>query len=100
MASRPILLRFESRNGQFRFTVNPGDQFPSLQQKVITIRVLRLRAAIFAILILLQSQILEHLPSDTEASSITLSNRPIGTGGEERHLAALDGVSIQQVGLK
>jgi nuclear protein localization family protein 4 len=35
MASRPILLRFESRNGQFRFTVNPQDQFPSLQEKVM-----------------------------------------------------------------
>lgn len=35
MASRPILLRFESRNGQFRFTVDPQDQFPSLQEKVI-----------------------------------------------------------------
>jgi nuclear protein localization family protein 4 len=100
MASRPILLRFESRNGQFRITVNPQDQFPSLQEKVIASPVDPEFAFDRTEAKTVSFQIIEHLPSEVDPSSITLSNKPIGTGGEERELEALSGVAISQVGLK
>jgi len=45
-------------------------------------------------------QILGHLPSNTDASTIILSNKPIGhSAGEERLLNGLRGIRIRRVGL-
>ncbi|KAI4145001.1 MAG: hypothetical protein LQ340_006465 [Diploschistes diacapsis] len=74
-ALKPITLRFESKDGQFRLNVSPSEEFTALL-----------------------SSILDKLPRDTDSRSIKLSNRP--HGGEDRLLSSLQGVSIDRVGLK
>ncbi|KIV80749.1 hypothetical protein, variant 3 [Exophiala sideris] len=75
-----MLLRFESKWGQFRLNVDSKEHFSSLT-----------------------SQILDHLPADTDASTIVLSNKPVSSKpvpDRERRLADLPGVELQQVGLQ
>ncbi|KAI4128391.1 MAG: hypothetical protein LQ347_004200, partial [Umbilicaria vellea] len=73
--SKSVLLRFEGKDGQFRLTVDPSEQFTSLL-----------------------SQILDKLPQSTDSKSIVLSNKP--HGGEDRLLSSLKGITIERVGLK
>lgn len=70
-----MILRFQGRDGQFRLTVEPDTEFPSLLP-----------------------QILEKLPPDIDANSVTLSNKP--EGGDQRVITSLKGVALKQVGLK
>lgn len=70
-----MILRFQSRNGQFRLTVQPSDTFTSVI-----------------------SQVAEKLPESTDRASITVSNRP--HGGDARPLAGLGEITFGQVGLK
>jgi nuclear protein localization protein 4 homolog len=95
-----MLLRFESPNGQFRLSVEPNDTFSSLTSKVGfnpkggPVHRLDHQTANK------DRQILDHLPPKTDASTITLSNKPIGhSAGEERLLNSLHGIKMHQVGL-
>ncbi|MCJ1384854.1 nuclear protein localization protein 4 [Xylographa soralifera] len=72
---KKTLLRFESKDGQFRLEVSPSDQ-----------------------LISLLSPILDKLPKSVDSTTITLSNRPFGS--DARLLSSLEGVTIERVGLK
>ena len=69
-----MILRFVSKEGQFRLTVQPEDTFPEILPKIA-----------------------EKLPKNVELESISVSNRP--QGGDARKLAELMGVSFKQVGL-
>ncbi|TID16404.1 putative nuclear protein localization protein 4 protein [Venturia nashicola] len=70
-----MILRFRGRDGQFKLDVQPGDDFASLA-----------------------SSIAEHLPSDTDISTIKVSNNPAGKDAQV--LAKLKGVKLEQIGLK
>lgn len=69
-----MILRFKSREGQFRLTVDPSTTFPEIAP-----------------------QIAEKLPKNVDLASISLSNRP--HGGDSRLLRTLRGVSFGQIGL-
>jgi len=69
-----MILRFVSKEGQFRLTVEPTTNFPDIIP-----------------------QVAEKLPSNVDLSSITVSNKP--SGGDARKISSLKGVSFQQVGL-
>jgi nuclear protein localization family protein 4 len=69
-----MILRFTSREGQFRLTVDPTTTFPDITP-----------------------QIAEKLPKNIDIASISVSNRP--HGGDARLLQTLRGVSFSQVGL-
>ena len=69
-----MILRFVSRNGQFRLTVEPHDTFVDIIPRVAA-----------------------QLPDDVDVPSISVSNRP--HGGDLRKLSVLKGVTFQQVGL-
>jgi nuclear protein localization family protein 4 len=70
-----MILRFQSKEGNFRLTVEPSTTFPDIVP-----------------------QIAEHLPKNTDLQSITVSNKP--HGGDARKLTSLRGISFKQVGLK
>lgn len=69
-----MILRFVSKDGQFRLTVQPEDTFTDILP-----------------------QIAEKLPKNVDIQSISVSNRP--QGGDARKIADLKGVSFKQVGL-
>jgi nuclear protein localization protein 4 homolog len=74
-----MLLRFESKAGQFRLKVEPTDTFGELQRRILA-----------------------NLPPNTEPSSIILSNKPVSATphpDRERKLSELPSVKVQQVGL-
>jgi len=69
-----MILRFVSREGQFRLTVEPSTTFTDIIP-----------------------QVAEKLPSTVDLASISVSNKP--HGGDSRRLAGLQGVTFKQVGL-
>jgi nuclear protein localization family protein 4 len=69
-----MILRFVSKEGQFRLTVEPTTTFPEILP-----------------------QIAEKLPKSVDLQSVTVCNRP--QGGDARRISDLQGVSFQHVNL-
>ncbi|KAL1609115.1 nuclear protein localization protein 4 [Nothophoma quercina] len=69
-----MILRFVSKEGQFRLTVEPTTTFADILP-----------------------QVAEKLPKNVDLASVAVSNKP--QGGDARKLASLKGVTFQQVGL-
>lgn len=70
-----MIIRFQSREGQFRLTVEPTDTFVSLLP-----------------------QVAGKLPKNVDISSITVANNPANP--DKRKLASLKNVTFKQVGFK
>jgi nuclear protein localization protein 4 homolog len=70
-----MILRFVSRDGQFRLTVEPHTTFTDIIPRVA-----------------------EKLPKNIDIDSITVSNKR--QGGDSRKLSILKGVTFDQVGLR
>ncbi|XPS70872.1 nuclear protein localization protein 4 [Ascochyta lentis] len=69
-----MILRFVSKEGQFRLTVEPTTTFPDILP-----------------------QVAEKLPKSVDLTSVAVSNKP--QGGDARKFTSLKGVTFQQVGL-
>lgn len=69
-----MILRFQSRNGQFRITVEPDTDIASILPQVV-----------------------EKLPAGVLPSSVTISPKP--QGGDSRPIESLKGVSFGKLGL-
>ena len=69
-----MILRFQSREGQFRLTVEPNTDISTTLNDV-----------------------LEKLPKDTIPSSVTISPRP--HGADSRAIQSLKGVTFGRLGL-
>jgi nuclear protein localization family protein 4 len=70
-----MIIRFQSRNGQFRLTLDADADVASTLPAV-----------------------LEKLPKDTIPSTVTISPKP--HGAESRAIESLEGISFVRLGLK
>jgi len=69
-----MIIRFSSKNGQFRLTLEPETDIASVLP-----------------------QILEKLPKDVVPSSVTMSPKP--HGADSRPIEALKGVTFKRLGM-